>query len=41
MAEEAGFEPAVPVTQHVCLANRWFQPLTHSSASKDISAEWH
>ena len=31
MAVEAGFEPAVPVSQYVSLANWWFQPLTHST----------
>ena len=30
-AEEAGFEPAVRGYPYVGLANRWFQPLTHSS----------
>ena len=30
-AEEAGFEPAVQFEPYVGLANRWFQPLTHSS----------
>ena len=30
-AERGGFEPPVPVSQHACLANRWFQPLTHLS----------
>ena len=31
LAEEAGFEPAVPVSKYVDLANRWIQPLSHSS----------
>ena len=30
-AERGGFEPPVPVTQYVSLANWWFQPLTHLS----------
>ena len=29
MAVKAGFEPAVPLSEYVGLANRWFQPLTH------------
>jgi uncharacterized membrane protein len=24
-----GFEPSVPLSEYVGLANRWFQPLTH------------
>ena len=28
-AVTAGFEPAVPLSEYVGLANRWFQPLTH------------
>ena len=28
LAERTGFEPVVPVTQYVSLANWWFQPLT-------------
>ena len=31
LAERTGFEPVVPVTQYVSLANWWFQPLTHLS----------
>ena len=30
-AERTRFELVVPVAQHVGLANRWFQPLTHLS----------
>jgi hypothetical protein len=30
-AERGGFEPPVPVSQYACLANMWFQPLTHPS----------
>ncbi len=33
-AERGGFEPPVPVTQYVSLANWWFQPLTHLSVLK-------
>ena len=33
-AERGGFEPPVPVTQYVSLANWWFQPLTHLSVAK-------
>lgn len=31
IAEKTGFEPVVPISRNVCLANRWFQPLTHFS----------
>ncbi len=31
VAEPEGFEPSVRVTPYGGLANRWFQPLTHSS----------
>jgi hypothetical protein len=34
VAETARFELAVAVTRHDGLANRWFQPLTHVSTSK-------
>tara|TARA_B100001750_G_C14922503_1_gene310065 strand:- start:110 stop:274 length:165 start_codon:yes stop_codon:yes gene_type:complete len=34
MAERAGFEPAVGGYPYGGLANRWFQPLTHLSASQ-------
>ncbi len=34
LAEGAGFEPAVPVSQYDSLANCWFQPLTHPSFGK-------
>ena len=30
-AVEARFELAVPVSKYADLANRWFQPLTHST----------
>lgn len=33
LAESEGFEPSDPVTQIGSLANYWFQPLTHDSAS--------
>jgi hypothetical protein len=35
LAERTRFELVVPVAQHVGLANRWFQPLTHLSDSVD------
>jgi hypothetical protein len=38
-AERAGFEPAIPVSQYDGLANRWFQPLTHLSELKNMSAK--
>ena len=34
VAERAGFEPAIPVSQYDGLANRWFQPLTHLSEAE-------
>ena len=34
MAEEEGFEPSVQVSSYGHLANDWFQPLTHSSKTK-------
>ncbi len=34
LAESEGFEPSVPVTQYGSLANCWFQPLTHDSATR-------
>ena len=34
-AERTRFELVVPVAQHVGLANRWFQPLTHLSNPVD------
>ena len=30
-AERAGFEPAVPITKYVSLANWWIKPLSHPS----------
>ena len=33
MAERAGFEPAVPRSEYVSLANWWFKPLTHLSCA--------
>jgi hypothetical protein len=38
LAEKGGFEPPVPVSQYGCLANNWFQPLTHFSEMKSILA---
>ena len=37
-AERGGFEPPVPVTQYVSLANWWFQPLTHLSVAKLLAS---
>jgi hypothetical protein len=38
LAEKGGFEPPVPVSQYGCLANNWFQPLTHFSEMKSFLA---
>jgi hypothetical protein len=41
LAEKGGFEPPEPVSQFGCLANNWFQPLTHFSEIYDFEQHCH